>query len=97
MKESIVKKFLCVGSIYIYSIQFTTNKGNQSSIYGTPPLLQLGTPSCFNIDLPGGLLGLDLYASNFIYGLYFVSNQPVTYTLSATFTFSTGLLFYSKF
>jgi hypothetical protein len=91
---------LCVGSKYIYSIQFTTNQGTRSSICGTSPVSQIGTSSCYIIDLTGGLLGLNLHASTYIYGLKFVSNQPVTYTnipRSASFTFSTSLFFYSKF
>jgi hypothetical protein len=84
---------LCVGSTYIYSIQFTTNQGTQSSIYGTPPVSQGGTPSCYIVNLPGGLLGLNGYASTVLYSLSFVSNQPVTYRnipRSASFTFSTS-------
>jgi hypothetical protein len=91
---------LCFGTTHIYSIQFTTNQGTQSSIYGTPLTSQAGTPACFNVNLPGGLLGFNLYASTYIYGLKFVSNRPVTYTnipRSASFTFSTSLFFYSKF
>ena len=91
---------LCVGSKYIYSIQFITNQGTQSSIYGTPLTSQAGTPTCYNINLPGGLLGFNVYASTYIYGLKFVSNQPVTYTnipRSASFTFSTRLFYYFKF
>jgi len=93
---------LCVGSTYIYSIQFTTNQGTQSSIYGTPLTSQAGAPSCYNINLPGGLLGFNVYASTYIYGLNFLSNQPVTYTAytftkSASFTFSNCLFYFSKF
>jgi len=57
---------------HVYSIQFTTNQGEQSLVYGKINKL------CYDVYLPGGLLGLEGYADTYVNGLNFVSNQEIT-------------------
>ena len=86
--------YICINMFQtIYSIQFITNQGVQSPTYGAVPYIQYDFVdfNCFNVSLPGGLLGIRGHAQESVQlvdRLDFASNKPVHSAVISTLAYS---------
>ncbi len=78
---------ICKDTSHLTKIQFTTNQGLQSPIYGT----NIDGAICKTINLPSKLLGIGGYYGSYLQALYFITFNTTTLTTTASTTTTTTI------